>query len=461
MVDDKKKRSIEQLKKMIKNYPDDEIDYDVEGVIIDYLTKEGCSVFEVFEMNAHIYEYFISLSIDDKRLLVKSISDMMNDDEISEIDSLHSIAYSDFYSMLTSGENDYKEEGDFELYNKNDLFIWHISDIHFGKFYKKEYSPNDLAQLLVDFTKGDIQLYPSIILISGDVTSVCKDSEFDQFIDFCKSLSLKLWGKVIPQKFLLVPGNHDINWEDIGENDKLAKFRKHFGQDEFCISPFGKENCKYDDVEVHRYINTQDDEPPITEVLYPKHRLRFLLLTSCYYSGEISDRVLEYMRSNNISDKEFGDLIRIDKGHLSVNYLGNLYRLPRRDDYYSFGLIHHNPVRYGVQTCESTNAEKLLLRLREINVNIVFHGHTHLAENISKERPHFEKQAYAIACPTLSSVPSNGPAGMNFYMINSDENRCMVKTATLSFDDNDQLSVDKNCMIHTIEIIGNDVQIEC
>jgi 3',5'-cyclic AMP phosphodiesterase CpdA/prenyltransferase beta subunit len=102
---------------------------------------------------------------------------------------------------------------------KQTFRILHISDLHFGLYQKKRSEPLDSKHILTDLKKISKENIDAMI-ISGDITSNIKDGkrkirheiEFEEASSFIKGLIEGL--KIPRQNVIIVPGNHDMDWEE-------------------------------------------------------------------------------------------------------------------------------------------------------------------------------------------------------------------------------------------------------
>jgi 3',5'-cyclic AMP phosphodiesterase CpdA len=93
--------------------------------------------------------------------------------------------------------------------------IVHLSDLHFGR----------LDPLVVDPLVGTIRgLAPDLVAISGDLTQRARRRQFAQARAFLDAL---------PCPRLVVPGNHDIPFFDVGRRflSPLARYREFIAED--------------------------------------------------------------------------------------------------------------------------------------------------------------------------------------------------------------------------------------
>ena len=84
--------------------------------------------------------------------------------------------------------------------------ILHLSDLHFGKNHFFSGAPSTLADIVVrDGRVGDVDL----VVLSGDLTWAATEGEFEHAFDFIRAVHSHLGCR-----FLVVPGNHDVSFND-------------------------------------------------------------------------------------------------------------------------------------------------------------------------------------------------------------------------------------------------------
>ena len=115
--------------------------------------------------------------------------------------------------------------------------ILHLSDLQFGVHHrftgctqdqhadaqinsKSRYGSNDAyntlaAKLLRDLSILNEQenLYPNVLVISGDLAEWSVESEYDAVSQLINALLQSKDTDITPDRLVLVPGNHDVNWE--------------------------------------------------------------------------------------------------------------------------------------------------------------------------------------------------------------------------------------------------------
>lgn len=400
-----KAEAVKQLEILIRT-SDLHGNINIEGAILDYLGKSKKTLYDVLELNRDLYErLFVGGEIDKGSRLVHFLCEGQK-----ENDALYHMCCGKYPEVCN-------------FLKRPPTVVWQLSDIHFGKLNMVENNPDELASLLSKATKEYPELKPCIILISGDITSFANEDEFGKFVDFSNALGTKIWGKPSPERILLVPGNHDVAWEKNGETDKLNGFITHVTQKNCCITPLtsSREYATQDGkISVTQFVSGKDT-PPIVEVCYEYLNLRFILLTSSYFSGTVPVEIRKlFSKIRKNVQEELSTLIRQDKGDINIAYLNDLASLDIKDGMLSIALIHHNPVTYETETAVSRYYSELLATLYRRNIPLVLHGHTHLEEIKSIPKHVNREMAYPVSCPSLCAVPSAGSRnGMHAYVINN------------------------------------------
>ncbi len=104
--------------------------------------------------------------------------------------------------------------------------IIHLSDLHLGPshaFTEDVRSPV-LKANLIELLNDDIREIgtPDFVIVSGDLTSTGRKEEFLMASQFLTELSERL--ELAADRFLLVPGNHDVLWAAGGDESSLGEY---------------------------------------------------------------------------------------------------------------------------------------------------------------------------------------------------------------------------------------------
>jgi len=112
---------------------------------------------------------------------------------------------------------------------RESTYIVHLSDLHFStKHHSFTLEPDGVRRPLVTLLADDLKDVgkgkpPAAVIISGDLTWQGRPEEFDLAYDFINNLQ-SITG-LEPQHFVIVPGNHDIQWSK-QRGDKYHKEKK-------------------------------------------------------------------------------------------------------------------------------------------------------------------------------------------------------------------------------------------
>lgn len=424
---------IRQLRALLKRFPEDGVD--IEGVLLDYLGETDATLDNALNLNDRLYAHFFEEDdgASGKRILRSWVRSDQHDD-IERLVQSCAPRYPLLAAALGSLKKEHQVSGASRALGLRDLraclgydpkaVIWQLSDLHFGKLNKLETDPRQLAYLVGKLGGEYPGLAPSLVVVSGDVSSVASKKELKEFSTFCQQLSTVLWNAPHPERILVVPGNHDVTWRQNGTSDRMRRFQEIVGEAGCCcITPFGEPRQSWDggNVVVSRPPVEDAQVPPLALVEYKQLDIAFVLLISTYYSGVVPKDVRKLLRKSGSVDDALLALLRVDEGAIDRAYLFHLASALEAwgtTCATKIGVIHHNPIQYGAETCLNRLAPQLLETLRKKGVPLLLHGHTHLTEDRSAKRAADNLQSFPIPCPTLCSVPSSGSGrGLNVFTL--------------------------------------------
>ena len=101
--------------------------------------------------------------------------------------------------------------------------ILHLSDLHFGTLNQAQLWSNQLAEDL----RNELSISSlDALILSGDVANKSTSDEYEvarKFLDyFRQDFPLK------PEQIIIVPGNHDLNWQKSEEEAYKLVRRKNY-----------------------------------------------------------------------------------------------------------------------------------------------------------------------------------------------------------------------------------------
>lgn len=403
--------AIRQLQKMLQGRSIGR--YDVEGAVLDYIGRTGVSLSAVTDENPALNEFFGPPSSPTNAWY--RVASCCREHGAT-VPGGQATAPADHTPAIAVNPT-LLEEPQLVLGHPVNSVVWQLSDIHFGKFNHIERNPRELgfqvARVATDY-RGCV---PDVILISGDLTSTADDSEFEDAVLFIETLSTSLWGRLAPERVLVVPGNHDVRWGSDGTADRLAKFAEHIGESGACITPFRDPPDLADGVQYTRSWPSPDTVAPLALVRYPAKDIEFLLLVSPYFSGSVPQGIRSRLADSLGDDEALRDLLRDDEGGMNREYLFGIASVGHSTGALRLGVVHHNPVTYGVAVCVNPYASQLLQTLQKHGTPVLLHGHTHLVEDPSVNRMPSGTEAYPVPCPTLSGTTLAGGPGMLIHAV--------------------------------------------
>lgn len=278
--------------------------------------------------------------------------------------------------------------------------ILHMSDIHFGKHHalKNQLQIEDLITAVLEkiCAKSDVD----VVVISGDLSSVGEEREFNLAKDFLHTVAETL--KLSLDRFVIVPGNHDI-YQKEEPSRRFLKFA------EFLNNFYGK--LTNPSTALRRYIelyhdNTgylrwdsqkHDDSSLYSITIFDELKMVFIGLNSVI---SIADERWKYAEIHPLQLKKYSE---------------RLQRLLKpQANYFRVAVFHHNLLVVPSFTCDGEpdrivrNQSLVLHHLISNKVNLALHGHTHysigyqyspyfLDRNLSPAKP-----IHVFAAGTLS-----------------------------------------------------------
>jgi 3',5'-cyclic AMP phosphodiesterase CpdA len=293
-------------------------------------------------------------------------------------------------------------------------YIIHLSDLHFNPKYHGFPLKRDRAhRTLLDFLEDDIRKIghgksPAAVIISGDFTWKGQSEEFDLAVNFLRDLH-SLIG-LEPEHFVIVPGNHDIQWSETNDDD-------------------------YD------RAKPVSNPPKMAENNYREFFKKFLKLDSNeflsmgrrYVLGNYVSVDIIGLNSCRLEQKHFAGygftgIGQVDKAAESMKWQHENFRAK-----YRILVIHHHliPVTsvraidsYDTNYSLTLDASQLTFRALDLKVDLFVHGHMHqpFASNISRAAnnsgfPHSQSLAIHGTGSTGAKRKYLGSIGKNCYSI--------------------------------------------
>jgi len=255
----------------------------------------------------------------------------------------------------------------------------HLSDPHFGwaerdgksvfmhRFYDSENSNALSAELAGELTRAMRDRYrveDVVLVISGDLTYTGKREEFvlveNFLLELCDSLGLRR------DQVVLVPGNHDVDWQ-LAMMNRTERFDHYLG---FVRRFYGKDVFKALYPLVQWDFDIESTRPEANEIVYYKRHGQLLVvgLNSCIYETEqnhygfIGLKQLDYV--DRLLEQVSGPVVKVAVMHHHLHPFPELLETQKDKEVW-------------VDTSTVRDAGLVEQRLEQMGFDLVLHGHKH------------------------------------------------------------------------------------
>lgn len=251
-------------------------------------------------------------------------------------------------------------------------YILHLSDLH---FVESSHASLSYTQLLLDL-KQQLHIEKlSAIVVSGDITNQATKEQFAIAQNFLKKIGSAF--NVQTERFVSVPGNHDINWASARasykEQPETANLEKEIKKGTAYVDSSARkllrEDSQYDKrLELYSKFHQElcgeeyplDYERQATVQHFKELNILFLGLNSAYYTDHA------FPRRAGISTGAFG--CALEKVCTNTEY----------EKCVKIAVWHHPPSDL---TLDAGLDAALLQQLAQAGFRLIMHGHVHRADN--------------------------------------------------------------------------------
>lgn len=243
---------------------------------------------------------------------------------------------------------------------KSSIDIIHLSDLHFGQHHR--YIGDTPYETLLsktledlDFLSNEYKVDPSLVIITGDLAEKSDPTEYSKVREFLDGLLEKF--SLDASKVVIVPGNHDVNWDMYRSSELYHKaHRKPFNPPYFEKFRIFKEFC--DDFYEGSYTFS---EKLYNIFPYPELDLIIAGLNSCV---------------KETPDKHYG-WIGLEQVHSAGREIDEI---DPKKKYLRIAAFHHNFLRRSQFDKENLrDADQIRIALGRYKFSILMHGHRHVA----------------------------------------------------------------------------------
>jgi small GTP-binding protein len=400
--------------------------------IEDHLRKEGVTIKEVLGMVCPTCDYRF-----DEVLVRKRIADNQEDIGCPECDSRCPIInkgaekartdnpeiQKEFFALKTIIELRQKEEVreakqifaekrgktmPNKASNEIPIRILHLSDLHWGE--EGEGSKTSVPPLMRDLRSDDLGVEQlDYLVVTGDLTNYATEKEFQTAFHFLSELRSRF--KLSAERCIIVPGNHDLNWDvkvyewhpkrKIKIDEKEAKKKGYIEEgngylirDEEAYPKRFENYAKFFKDFTQRDFLLKSTSQWLTS-LFEETGIQFLMLNSAW-------QIDEYNRDR--SDINFDALQNaLDEAEIKIKEFKEKKAPTEQVKILRIAAFHHPATGN-----EKISKEAFLEHLRQEKVSLCLHGHVHedRAELISYTH---KRKIYAIGAGSFGATAEQRP----------------------------------------------------
>lgn len=246
-----------------------------------------------------------------------------------------------------------------------EIGILHISDLQLGSKDPSKWSTNVCSEI-VRLVRGRHDKEVHFLVVSGDITETGAPEDFREAEKILRKMAIELWGdngdKLIPERILIVPGNHDVNLSlaaackiEFNFKDKkvnVKEDRNNTSLRHYALSPFNEFYRNIVGLEGY----SDQDNPNKVVTAFDKIGVRFHLINS--------------VSELNCDQEEY------------ASFKPNKNRAMRNENILNIAISHHGIYRPDEIKDEKypvliSNPEQMLSFFKEQNISLHLHGHGH------------------------------------------------------------------------------------
>jgi predicted phosphodiesterase len=259
----------------------------------------------------------------------------------------------------------------------------------------------DLKSFFTVRSRPRLGIVPDFYVVCGDIAST-QASDFDSFLDWASQLPLDD-GVEWRERVYVVPGNHDNLFTPDG-NDGLTTFHTKIAR-QGVRTPFGLEGR-------NDCLHQCDGEGCSAAIFWhPDHGVAFLLLTTSFYTGQVSRDMQAHLEKLGVQTKDYvSSRIERERGYVSDRYREVVEDLLDRwkeivhDDvraYRKLAVAHHN--MHGTPAADdgTSHGIQLLAVLKSHGFDFLLHGHTHEVGDVLADTGN--ELAVPVGCGALAA----------------------------------------------------------
>lgn len=270
--------------------------------------------------------------------------------------------------------------------------ILHLSDLHFGN--STRYKSPAAYQTFLKKTQEDLDslkargVKPNIITVTGDLTEKGQKDQFKLARKFLDGLTKHM--HIPKENVILVPGNHDVNW-DLCKGARLTAKGKGAKFEPPYFEKLGNFKDFFDEV----FNGAHEFSPKLYQVYdLSQYGLLVAGFNSC-------------VKESDQDHYGWIGLDQVNKVCLECDRIASASRLLR------IAIMHHNFKRLSENDCENLrDASTIHPALEKGGFRLIMHGHRHYHDLIGYRNPvtRFENLFLSTGSAGLDRLPPEGIA---------------------------------------------------
>ncbi len=289
------------------------------------------------------------------------------------------------------------------------ISILHLSDIHFKKREKekRKHYREDVKDRMVNKVGEHIKknkLFLDFVVVTGDIAFSGK--EYNEARDFFKKL------KAAPGKdtqILLVPGNHDVNRQEVSKFFSIHKIVRNGETESFLES---KEREKYINF---KFISYRQFAEELNPNLYKEEE-------DYFWVKDFKDKNVSFLGLNSCWASENGD-----EGKITLDY-PQVSEALKRAKYENKILLMHHPLDW-LNKIDRNNYRREIFD----HCRLILHGHNHMDDALVQRDP--SGSCICLGANASYTDEKEGFIGFQFLAVEFVENGVKVRVWPYIYDE--------------------------
>lgn len=320
------------------------------------------------------------------------------------------------------------------------ILLLHLSDLHFGphsRFQgeKPERLGKSFHRALAAAQKQlGIKRKVDLVCVTGDIAEAGQEDEFESGRQFLTALAGEIG--LPPQKFVFVPGNHDVNWDSCQEAFYKAKKEKRTSEAEIR-GALDSAKFEFYDAFVQRFYGKEDPRELLAKgaLLYRYGHLRLVVaaLNSAEKESHREGDHVGYV-SREQAESAMGALRRADLASwlkvIAVHHNPDRATRNNLEGWRKFllkkgALTEDLLARYESDAIGLEGRDQLVAVAADAKVQLLLHGHQHASDKLTWDWRERKGHTHVFSAGALSLkpqvLPHEEPASVRLIVLDPEQ----------------------------------------